>query len=228
MPHWLDELQHLPFVQGKYSQNNEETVLNTIFLNIGTNNRYCVEFGAGDGYRYSNTAALREAGWDGLLMDIEGTGEVKKEFITRENILLLLAKYQVPLEFDLLSIDIDGNDLYVLKELVSEYSPRVILNEFNGTLPVDSCRTIQYDPDWTFKLDDYFGASFNAFKKTLPDYTCIHQIRNMNQFFLRNDLAEGWNGKVTYKQDGYWGGNTTAKWVELSDMDLLSGLDPPT
>ena len=41
-----------------------------------------------------------------------------REFITRENIVSeLFFKYRVPTDFDLLSVDIDGNDFHVLAEV---------------------------------------------------------------------------------------------------------------
>ena len=41
-----------------------------------------------------------------------------KEFITKDNINDLFKKYNVPNKFDVLSIDIDYNDLWVWKNMV--------------------------------------------------------------------------------------------------------------
>lgn len=48
----------------------------------------------------------------------------------------LLAKMPIPREFDLLSLDIDGLDFYVWQAL-SSYRPRVVVIEFNPTVPND-------------------------------------------------------------------------------------------
>ena len=60
----------------------------------------------------------------------ETAARVRKEIITGENINELLARYHVPKSFDLLSIDIDGNDYWVWKALEG-YLPRVVLIEYN-------------------------------------------------------------------------------------------------
>lgn len=41
----------------------------------------------------------------------------------------MFAKYEVPLEFDLLSIDVDYEDLFVWKSIDAKYRPRVVIIE---------------------------------------------------------------------------------------------------
>jgi hypothetical protein len=45
-----------------------------------------------------------------------------------------LRKTDIPEDFDVLSIDIDGNDYYVWEATV-EYKPKVVIIEFNPTIP---------------------------------------------------------------------------------------------
>jgi hypothetical protein len=59
-------------------------------------------------------------------VSFEGTG-------TLDNIL---KSTPIPKDFDLLSIDIDGNDYYIW-ETVVEFSPKVVVIEFNQTIPSD-------------------------------------------------------------------------------------------
>ena len=94
-----------------------------ILLNYSENSlKYYVEFGAEDGTQ-CNTRILREMlKWGGLLMD--GANEnlyinLRKEFITKENIISLFQKYNIPINFNLLSIDIDYNDFYCLMEILT-------------------------------------------------------------------------------------------------------------
>lgn len=59
--------------------------------------------------------------WNGLLMDGSNQNNsinLKKEFITRENIIELFNKYNVPEYFNILSIDIDYNDYYVFTTII--------------------------------------------------------------------------------------------------------------
>jgi len=69
----------------------------TLFQEIGTTNKFCVEFGAGDGYTLSNTRYFLENGWKGLMMDIEpGHESVVQENINADNINELFKKHNVP------------------------------------------------------------------------------------------------------------------------------------
>jgi hypothetical protein len=203
------DLNFKPFK--KYSQTGEEGVLIHLFDQLGTTNSYLVDFGAGEGFSLSNSQYLLEQGWTGLRMDGIGTGTVKKEYITAENIIGLFKKYEVPSEFDLLCLDIDGNDYWVLKQLIKHYSPRVIVLEINGCLPAGVSQTIQYNAEFEYQGDDYYGASFLAFKRLLTGYVAVHNQDNLNAFFVRKDLCE--NVEVEDRCTPYHAHNDSGIWV---------------
>jgi hypothetical protein len=147
------------------SQLGEDGIIAQIFHNIGVTNRFCVEFGAGDAHKYSNTWALREVGWASLLMDGDprGAKDVVKTWITRENINELFEKRGVPACVDLLSIDLDGNDLWIWQAL--NHSSRVTIVEFNAMHPMDQSLTIPYDPKHVWDGTSYYGASLLALER---------------------------------------------------------------
>jgi len=175
-----------------YSQNGEDGVLEAIFAAIGVTNRFFVEFGCEDATE-CNTAFLLEQGWQGLLMDGAGISRnpratVRKEFITAENINFLFHKYGVPEAFDLLSIDIDGNDYWVWQAIT--YRPRVVVIEYNAHVPPGDSKVIAYDPAFRGNGSDYFGASLRAMKELgeQKGYTLIHCKRTgANAFFIATD-----------------------------------------
>ena len=76
--------------------------------------------------------------------------------------------------FDLLSLDIDGNDYWVWMAL--EYRPRVIVIEYNAHVTAGESKTIVYDPEFRWRGTDYFGASLRALKELGDNkgYTPIH------------------------------------------------------
>ena len=119
-----------------YSQNQEDGIIEEILYHIGQDSKYYVEFGAGDGFRESNTARLREDfGWQGLLMDMCFTNpdiNLQQEYITAENINELFEKYKVPKNLDFLSIDVDYNDFYIWRALDSTFRPRLVMIEYNA------------------------------------------------------------------------------------------------
>lgn len=220
---WISKIKDVPLIK-KYSQFGEESLLEFIFSKIGTTNKNFVDFGAGNGYHLSNTRLLSEQGWKGLMMDGNNRGnlDVKTEHITAENIIELFEKYDVPTEFDFLSIDIDGNDFWVLKTIMeSKYSPRVILNEFNGCINEGECKIMKYNANHTWGHNDYYGASFESFKELLKGnkdknvigYTLVHQISTTNMLFIREDIVPQQDYNITYTKNQYHPHAPNGEWT---------------
>jgi hypothetical protein len=178
-----------------HSQNGEDGVLARIFSAIGCTNRFFVEFGVGADGQQRNTRLLQAQGWRGLLMDAGaevGHPDVRRERITAENINDLFAKYHVPHEFDLLSIDIDGNDYWVWEAIDERYRPRVLVMEYNASVPPNESKSIAYDPDFRWRGTDYFGASLLALSRlsNRKGYSLLYcESRGINAFFLRHDCV---------------------------------------
>ena len=58
------------------------------------------------------------------------------EWINSQNIMSLFEKYEVPKDFDFLSIDIDSDDVYVFDAIDFEkYKPSVVIGEYNPGIP---------------------------------------------------------------------------------------------
>jgi hypothetical protein len=183
-----------------YSQGNQDGILEYIFDNIGTTNRNYVEFGfnspvhdVGTG---SNTYHLYENGWRGLLLDGDYENDainLKKEWITSDNIVSIFDKYEVPLEIDYLSIDIDSTDLWILHAILSsrKYRPRVISVEYNSQFAMNSFTTCLNTTVWDgFRL---LGASFGALQMVghLHGYSVVAVVKYLDIFLVRNDLLRG-------------------------------------
>mgnify|MGYP006134958369 CR=1 FL=1 len=203
-----------------FSQNGEDGILQEIFNRIGTSNKYFVEFGVGDGIE-NNTASLLLNGWKGSW--IEGSDKnnaiiqkklskllkseklnLLKSFITKNNIIDHFQNLEIPKDFDLLSIDIDGNDYWVWKAL-KDYSPRVVVIEYNGSLGPHLNWTMPYDENhmWGGKTKgNYFGASLKALEllgNDLGYHLVGTNLSGVNAFFIRKDLVDEklFNGPYT-------------------------------
>ncbi|MFH1762436.1 MAG: hypothetical protein ABIA63_15160 [bacterium] len=181
------------FEQRIYSQNGEDGIIKIIFYKIGTTNKFCVEFGVGDGTECNTRYLIENCGWNFLHMDCGDNlpKTIKKEFVSAENINSLFKKYNVPKEFDLLSIDIDNNDYWIWKSL-SEYSPRVVIIEYNSLFPATEAKVIKYEPI-TKPNSPYIGASLLALEKMgkSKGYTLLARDNSgVNAFFIRNDLIK--------------------------------------
>lgn len=138
-----------------YSQFGEDGVIEKIFEIISPANRWCVEFGAWDGVHLSNTCRLiRDLSWDGVLIEENPAKFAELEanydgmanahpvlaivgFETgRDSLDDILAGTDCPHAPDLVSIDIDGADYFVWQSMTT-YRPRVVVIEFNPSIPND-------------------------------------------------------------------------------------------
>ena len=175
-----------------YSQFGQDGIIQEIFKNIGTTNKFCVEFGQNrPNFEESNTGFLRlDQKWDGLLMDLDAKHpSIKNEMITSKNIVSLFHKYNVPLEPDFVSIDIDSCDLWVFKSIIqSEFKPRVLSVEYNPTYTDMS--TVPDDPEFRWQGDCVYGASLYALEYTgrMNGYTLVAVVYPVDCFFVRNDV----------------------------------------
>lgn len=186
-----------------YSQNGEDSVvvrlLNMLYSNFVGNEKYYVEIGAGDGGE-CNTHILRSHfEWQGLMIDNNNQNleiNLRQHLATSENIVGLMKQYGVPPKFNLLSIDIDFNDFYILREVVQEYKTDIIVLEYNAThLPTED-KVVLYDDKDGWRGTNYFGASLLAFYRLLSKfgYSLVYAERmGVNAFFVSNDIIESTN-----------------------------------
>jgi hypothetical protein len=175
----------------QYSQNGEDGVIERLFEIVGVTNRCYVELGTGSGEE-CNTRLLRERGWTGLMLDCAFEDEaiqLRREMITAENVNGLFSKYAVPDEFDLLSIDIDGNDYWVWKALAPHYRPRVAVIEYNGGVPAELPVVMPYDATYRWMGQLNCGQSLGALQKVsaAKGYALVY-ASPPNAFLVRRDL----------------------------------------
>ena len=128
------------FEEKIYSQNGEDGILIRLLLLVGSKFNSYVEFGVEQGDE-CNSRILREYfGFQGLMMDGDNENEainLRKEFITETNVLDLFSKYDVSPSFDVLSLDVDMFDYWILARILASYRPRVIVVETNPSLCVN-------------------------------------------------------------------------------------------
>ncbi len=161
--------------------------------------KYCIEFGARDGTTAHTRELVDRYGFSALY--IEGDPDAAKRlkenlssnsfvttiqsFITAENIEALFKEGNVPARPYLLTIDIDGNDYYVWKA-ITHYRPVFVCVEYNASYGADSDFVIEYDPDFMWQKDDYFGAAIKPFVALGKDkgYELIHVTSGGDNLFF--------------------------------------------
>ena len=180
-----------------FSQYGEDGILEEIFRRCGVTRGFFVEFGAWDGQKYSNTFHLAQNHqWDGiyiegdpnrfkdLLRNVPQAGISKLcEFVTIEGASSLdqiLARQGIDDQIDLLSIDIDSDDLAVWESL-QQYHPSVVVIEFNPTIPLE----IEYVQEVGKNIGNSPLSLFNLGRS--KGYKAVAMTRT-NLIFVRNDI----------------------------------------
>jgi hypothetical protein len=195
-----------------FSQFGEDGIIQFLIQRVPIENEVFVEFGVGD-YRESNTRFLLvHDNWRGLVMDSEdamheflrSTGlswrhdiHARTAFIDRDNINELIASAGFEGDIGLLSIDLDGNDYWVL-EAIDAVAPRIIVAEYNSVFGAEAAVTVPYDPGfvrgqkhWSWL---YWGASLAALTRLADEksYALVGGNRaGNNAFFVRRDVLGG-------------------------------------
>lgn len=192
-----------------FSQFGEDGILQYLIARVPVEEEVFVEFGVGS-YRESNTRFLLvENNWRGLVMD-GGTAHIefleasslswrhtvtaRSAFITAENVNDEIRAGGVSGDIGLLSVDIDGNDYWVIQAL-DVVSPRILVAEYNSLFGPTAPVSIPYQP--TFDRGSahyshlYWGASIAALTHVAEakGYSLVGSNRaGNNVFFVRNDV----------------------------------------
>lgn len=170
-----------PAVLGR-SQKGQDSLIQYALLALGVTNKYYVEFGARDGVVESNTFFLRESlGWKGLLLDcLHENKEINlhKRHLSKDNIVDTFRELGVPESFDFMSVDIDGNDYWLLKEILKQYKPRVIMVETNVRFSPQTDLVQRYDEKWFWEGSGWYGCSPKCMAMMAAKFgyvpVCIH------------------------------------------------------
>ena len=187
------------------SQNNEDGIIEGIFKII-PNDKYFVEIGFG--YYEFNSLNLIKNNWKGKLIDCNIDGvlalrtnlkyyfpETKVDIInarvTKDNISNLVFSNTNSNKIDFFSLDIDGNDYWVLQSM-NLSNIKVICCEYNHWLGANSSLAMKYDPNFNFVDNGIFGASLLAFTEMLKEknFSLIAvDSSGTNAFFTNNKYA---------------------------------------
>jgi len=183
-----------------YSQNGEDGVLEEILKRLDIKNGWVCEFGAWDGKHLSNTFKLveenynavyiegHEKRYEDLLKTIEEYPNIIpiKAYVDHndsENSLdNLLKQTNIPIDFDLLSIDIDSYDYQVWKSL-KNYKPKIVVIEINSSVKDTNEKHIHEPPK-------YQGTGFKPTYDLGIEKGYTFALHTGNMIFIRNDLFD--------------------------------------
>lgn len=195
-----------------YSQVDEDGIIYELFRRVPSEklDHTLIEIGCGNGLE-NNTHYLILQGYRGFWVDgsdrnidylntelkltdgASGRLKVVQRFIDSDNISATIAQacsFIGSQEPDLFSLDIDGNEFFVLDNALTICKPKFLCIEYNAKFPPPLALTIRYDGRHQWMGDDYQGASLQMFCDALNEYTLVTcNISGSNAFFARNDLS---------------------------------------
>lgn len=189
-----------------FSQNGEDGILDVLRSQLIESNSYFIEIGAADGID-NNSAWLTIAEKMRGLM-VEGsktlTDRAKRMvlhytlglrvlhlFVKLETVEEIWKQSQYP-DPDIMSLDIDGNDYYIARELFKVgFRPKIFVVEYNSVFGPSSTLTIKYDPSFVYSQahpsELYYGVSVAGWRKFFDEqgYKFVTVDRNgVNAFFV--------------------------------------------
>lgn len=189
-----------------FSQSDEDGITMEILGRMGAvQDGVFAEFGVGNGTE-NNTLVLKALGWRGfwvggepLAFDVrqaEDRFSFTQAWVTLENVVKLAEDGRRRLKsksIDVLSIDLDGNDFYLVQALLaSGIAPKLFIVEYNARFPPPVKWKIDFDPSHTWKGDDYFGASLACFVELFEGsgfrLVCCNGHTGANAFFVREEF----------------------------------------
>jgi len=193
-PTWL-----LRYIRKVNSQNGEDGIIEKILEIIPQKSNWCVEFGAWDGIHLSNVHNLIEnKGFLAVLIESDKHKFRKLQancsqysnvfainklvgFTPIDNLDNILENTSIPRNFDVLSIDIDGNDFHVWKA-ISNYQPKLVVIEFNPTIPtsIDFVQSAEH----SVKQGSSLLALVKLGKEKGYELVCVLKY---NAFFIRKE-----------------------------------------
>lgn len=237
-------LRRLRRVSG-FSNFDEEKILAGYIREFLPNKhgRTVVDLGAGDGVRHSNTHALFTTGWRGLAVDSESKRAAKLARVYRDyeavftarcrvspyNVVPLLEAFEIGTEFEVLSLDIDSYDYWVLDALLSRFRPRIIVSEINEKIPPPIKFVVNYDPGFVLQ-HHFYGHSLASLEELCGrhDYALLGLEYN-NAFLAPRELrgVKPVDAATAYRS-GYFERPDRLKRLPLNrDMEVLHSMSPP-
>lgn len=211
-----------------YAQNDEDGIIAEIVNRIGKDKvpQTFVEFGIEAGVQ-CNTMRLLADGWKGLWMEgseaycnsikkshssyiLGGRLKLKHSFITKDNINTLIEEAGYGNELGLISIDIDGNDIWIWQAL--RVKPAIVVMEYNPTWHPPLSVAVPYKEDFVWNGSNYHGSSLEAQTKIAKEkgYNLVGcSLAGVNAFFVREDLCGSkfhspYTAQEHYEPCRYW------------------------
>ena len=194
-----------------FSQFGEDGIIDWLINKIPNIEKVFLEIGTQDYWESNTRFLLKNNNWKGYLFEASKSDILKiksqriywqhnvkafQAFVDRENINELINNNIKEKNIGLLSIDIDGNDYWVIEQ-ISKLSPTIIICEYNSIFGDVHKLSIPYESKFSrnekSNLNLYFGCSINAIVSLMEkkNYSFIGTgSSGVNAFFVKNEFKD--------------------------------------
>jgi hypothetical protein len=243
LEHELQRVKYSLRRQG-FSYSSEERIIGKYIDELlpRDHSQTVVDIGAGNGVRWSNTYSLFQKGWKGV--GIEADSEKFSRLVRAyknlpeaqachstaapDNIVPLLKSLGVESGFSVLSLDIDGNDYWVLKAVLSEFRPALIVTEINEKIPPPLRFLCKYTPDSNLRYH-FYGYSIAVLEDLCEEHGYgLLELEYNNAFIAPRELAGGHfvDAEFAYVRGYRDRPDRKERFASNLDMETLHHLDP--
>jgi hypothetical protein len=243
LEHELQRVKYSLRRQG-FSYSSEERILGKYIAELlpPDHSQTVVDIGAGNGVRWSNTYSLFQKGWKGV--GIEADGEKFCRLVRAyknlpqahachstanpDNIVPLLKSLGVESGFSVLSVDIDGNDYWVLKAVLSEFRPSLIVTEINEKIPPPLRFLCKYTPDSHLR-HHFYGYSIAVLEDLCEEHDYgLLELEYNNAFIAPRELTQAhfMDAETAYVRGYRDRPDRKERFASNLDMETLHSMGP--
>jgi hypothetical protein len=191
------------YAKNVHSQNGEDGIIEELLKRLDIHSGWVCEFGAWDGVYLSNAFNLVKKGFNAVFIEGDSTRyndllNLAKKYQniipmnawvdhndTENSLDNLLQKTIIPIDFDVLSIDIDSYDYQVWKSL-QIYNPKIVIIEINSSVNTSN-------EDHIHEPEKYQGTGFRPTYVLGIEKGYRFVLHTGNMIFVRNDLFDKLN-----------------------------------
>ncbi len=163
-----------------FSQWGDDGIIDWLNFNLKFKHKKFVEIGVEDYWECNTRFLLKKDNWSGLALDMSKNSidkiksqsvywknnlTAKTVFITANNVNEILKKYNFSKNVSLISLDIDGNDFWVIEKL--RINADLIICEFNGIFGDIYEITVPYKKDFVRSKEHYSNLYYGCSIKSL-------------------------------------------------------------
>jgi hypothetical protein len=228
------------------SHAGEAAHLLNVLERCGVHGGTVVDIAAGDGVTHSCTLPLfRDPAWRGLAVELDpvkalqlahayrdfGGVRVARVRVTPANVEALLRRHDVPARFEVLNLDLDSYDVWVMAALLDSFRPAVVTMEINEKIPPPIHFAVAWREDHEWREDHFYGCSLTAAADLVRGRGYVlESLHYNNAFFVRDDVAAGRIADMPVADAYARGYRDRPDRRELfpwnHDVEHLHGLDP--